>query len=194
MTCTSVETLLFQCGIPCRELYYSIDFKFLSSFLGIVHGDFNEQNLVMKEMPYQDNIPLDQRVHDVACILDFFDAMSTYPVLDVAINIMYASLDAPKDIQLDVGGYILAGYQQFMTLSDVEFDCLVVLVCARLCQSLVYGAHGYMLDPDNTYLLTTAKRGWEYLHRLWETPKEELLMKWKQIMTPQQTFDSRHRK
>ena len=153
----------------------------------------NEQNLVMKELPGQDDVPVDQRVHEVACILDFFDAMYSYPVFDVAICIMYTSLDASKDIQLDVGGYILAGYQQFMTLNDDEFDSLVVLVCSRLCQSLVYGAHGYLLDPSNTYLLTTAKRGWEFLHRLWNLPQDELKMRWKSIMIKHTNVDSRQR-
>ena len=136
----------------------------------------------MKEVPNQDDVPIKERVHDVACILDFFDVTCTYPVFDVGISIMYTSLDAPEDIQLDVGGYFLSGYQTFVTLNDAEFDSLKVIVCARLCQSLVYGAHGYMLDPNNTYLLTTEKRGWKFLHRLWNVKKEELQRKWRNLM------------
>lgn len=142
----------------------------------------NEQNLVMNEVPNQDNVPVNSRVHDVACILDFFDTTCTYPVFDVAICIAYDSLDAPKDIQLDVGGYILSGYLQFSALNETEFDSLVVLVCARLCQSLVFGAHTYLLDPSNSYVLTTSKRGWELLHRLWKIPQNDLKMRWKQII------------
>ena len=178
------------------ELFVASAIKIILNYFysGVVHGDINEQNLVMKELPGQDDVPVDQRVHDVACILDFFDAMYSYPVFDVAISITYMSLDAPKDIQLDVGGYILAGYQQFMTLNEDEFDSLVVLVCARLCQSLVFGAHGYLLDPTNTYLLTTAKRGWEFLHRLWKLPQDDVKIRWKSIMTKHANADSRQRK
>ena len=157
-----------------------------SLLTGVIHGDVNEQNLVMQEVPNQEAVAANQRVGDVACILDFFDVTFSFPVFDVGICIMYVSLDAPEDIQLDVGGYLLHGYKDYITLNEAELESLKVIVCARLCQSLVYGAHGFMLDPSNTYLITTQKRGWQFLHRLWEVSKEDLYKRWADIKLSKQ--------
>lgn len=149
---------------------------------GIIHGDVNEQNSIMYEMPGQDNTPCDQRVHDVSALLDFNDATSSYIVFDVAICITYMSIDCPVEGQIDVGGHVLAGYNCFCSLNADEFEALKILICARLCQSLVYGAHSYAQQPENTYVLTTAKHGWALLHKLWKVPTSELYARWKEIM------------
>lgn len=56
-------------------------------------------------------------------------------------------------------------------------------ICARLCQSVVMGAHTYLQHPENPYLLTTTGPGWELLSKLWTEPEEETLNTWKSIAT-----------
>ncbi|KAL4231267.1 hypothetical protein ACF0H5_008847 [Mactra antiquata] len=148
---------------------------------GIIHGDVNEQNLIMTEVPDQVVSP-DQRVHDVAALLDFADATHCYYVMDVAICIAYVSIESPDDLQADTGGHVLAGYFKACELNDVEFQSLKILVCARLCQSLVFGAHSFAQQPENTYLLTTSKRGWPLLHKLWKINENELISRWRDII------------
>lgn len=52
-------------------------------------------------------------------------------------------------------------------------------IAARLCQSLVLGAHAATLDPTNKYILTTSENGWDLLEKLWSSPEVDLLKRWK---------------
>lgn len=47
-----------------------------------------------------------------------------------------------------------------------------------MCQSLVLGAYSHTLDPDNDYLLTTQKAGWEMLTKVWNEPNDKLIELW----------------
>lgn len=148
----------------------------------MIHGDINDHNLVMMEIPNQSSLPLDQRVHDVIGLLDFTDVTKSYDVFDIAICIAYMSIECPDKSQLDVGGHVLAGYLKVWHINEVEFQSLKVLVCARLCQTLVYGAHSSNKHPENTYLLVTSKRGWPLLHKLWSIDEDVLLSRWRAII------------
>lgn len=149
---------------------------------GVIHGDLNEQNAIMVEVPGQENVPLNERVHDVSAMLDFNDVTDSYTVFDVAICIAYISIDCPVERQADVGGHFLAGYYKTCSLNAHEFEALKTIICARLCQSLVFGAHSYAQQPWNTYLLTTAKGGWPLLHKLWKIPTNELYLRWTELI------------
>ena len=141
----------------------------------------------MAEVPNQTDVPADHRVHDVSALLDFSVVTKSYFIMDVAIAIAYLSIECNEDGQLDVGGHFLAGYTQFRQLNDAEWQCLKGLVCSRLCQSLVFGAHSYSQQPGNEYLLTTAKQGWPLLHKFWATDDQELLTRWRNIIASYKT-------
>ncbi|XP_069139819.1 hydroxylysine kinase-like [Argopecten irradians] len=145
---------------------------------GVIHGDLNEQNILVEEVPGQEDVPQESRVYDVSGLLDFMDVTDTYPIFDVAINIAYMSIICDPSEQVDAGGHILAGLIPIFPLNDVELDVLQTSVCARLCQSLVMGAYANYQDPSNLYVLTTAEKGWPLLHKLWSTPKEVLKDRW----------------
>lgn len=66
------------------------------------------------------------------------------------------------------------------------FVSFQICVSARLCQSLVMGAYSYLQDPGNEYLLTTSQKGWDVLQLIWNTPKTDLMSKWKETVTPYQ--------
>jgi len=156
----------------------------LSDFTpGIIHGDLNEQNLVMRELPDQEHLSVDARVHDVTGIIDWAHTAKTFYVFDVAISIAYLSIECQESEQLDVGGHILSGYSHYRTLSNVEINCLPSLVRCRLIQSLVLCAHAYSENPDNKYLLTTKKRGWPLLRKLVCADDCKLIENWKKIMS-----------
>lgn len=149
--------------------------------IGVIHGDLSDHNILMLEQPGQDKIQQDQRVHEVFALLDFGDVTDSYVVFDVAICIAHFSTDCPEERQVDVGGHILAGYYRYCTLNEDEFEALRILICARLCQTLVYGAHALAQQPVNTYVLTSAKH-WSLLHKLLHIPNNELCSKWKDII------------
>ncbi|XP_052773599.1 hydroxylysine kinase-like [Mya arenaria] len=149
---------------------------------GVIHGDINEQNTIVSEVSGQEMVPCDQRVHDVTALLDWSDVTKSYFVFDIAITIAYCSIECEENKQLDVGGHILKGYTKNRKLNEAEFKSIPLLVCSRLCQSLVLGAHAYSQQPGNEYLLTTAKKGWPLLHKYWSADESKLLNNWKAII------------
>lgn len=44
---------------------------------GIIHGDVNERNIIMKEIPGQKVASGEPRVYDVSALIDFNDAVSS---------------------------------------------------------------------------------------------------------------------
>ncbi|KAJ8317419.1 hypothetical protein KUTeg_005323 [Tegillarca granosa] len=148
---------------------------------GIIHGDINEQNLLVYEVEGQ-TIPKEERVSDISGILDFSDVTDSYIVFDLAICICYMSIECKLIDVLDVGGHVLAGYFSCAELNSADKDVLHTCVAARLTQSLVMGLYSNFMDPSNTYVLTTGKSGWPVLHKYWNVKKEELYKRWWNIV------------
>ena len=160
---------------------------FFSFLTGVIHGDINEQNFIVKEIPGQDSTDPSDRTHMIHGILDFGDNLVSYLMFDVAIAIMYLSVESKIVDPLLVGGHILAGYLTKCSLNDAELDALKICVAGRYAQSLVMGEYTYSIDPGNDYVLTTAKNGWPQLQKLWATPKDEIYTQWRQIIADYQT-------
>ncbi|XP_078047959.1 hydroxylysine kinase [Augochlora pura] len=131
---------------------------------GVIHGDLNEQNIVMCPNGV-----------DIAAVIDFGDSYKTCLIFELAIALCYMMLQA-GDVAM--GKYVIEGYQDFRKLTELEKKILKVTVCARICQSLVMGAYSYLHDPQNDYLLVTQKSGWALLKNLWPVKQEEVLRIW----------------
>ncbi|KAJ8317412.1 hypothetical protein KUTeg_005316 [Tegillarca granosa] len=167
------------------EIIESFSNKVMAQFdklqKGIIHGDITEQNLLVYEVEGQ-TIPKEERVSDVSGILDFSDVSNSYIVFDLAICICYMSIECKLIDVLDVGGHVLAGYFSCAELNSADKDVLHTCVAARLTQSLVMGLYSKIMDPSNTYVLTTGKSGWPVLHKYWNVKKEELYKRWWNIV------------
>ncbi|XP_076245175.1 hydroxylysine kinase [Calliopsis andreniformis] len=131
---------------------------------GMIHGDLNEQNIVMNS-----------NGNEIAAVIDFGDSHRTSLIFELAIVLCYMILQAGD---VTMGKYVIEGYQDVRKLTELEKKILKVTVCARICQSLVMGAYSYLLDPQNEYLLVTQKSGWALLKKLWPLSEEEVLEKW----------------
>lgn len=141
----------------------------LRSSTGIIHGDLNHQNILVK--------PVDGEHHEITGVLDFSMLSNAYFVFDVSISIAYMMMESPRP--LDVGGALLAGYQSILPLSDVERSSVYPLVLGRMCLSLVNGRISAIEYPENSeYLLATAKSGTRVLNLLWSLGKQEVEKKW----------------
>nr|XP_027236867.1 hydroxylysine kinase-like [Penaeus vannamei] len=143
---------------------------------GMIHGDFNEQNIIV------DSAPEDPDDYHVTAIIDFGDIQESCYVFEVAITIMYLMIEVDEMPPNDAGGHVLAGYLKHRKLSEEEWGVLRECVAARFAQSLVMGAYSYEQDPGNEYLLTTARRGWDVLATFWSAPKEQVLARWREII------------
>ncbi|XP_076658810.1 hydroxylysine kinase [Halictus rubicundus] len=131
---------------------------------GVIHGDLNEQNIVMSP-----------NGTDITAVIDFGDSHRTCLIFELAIALCYMMLQAGD---MEMGKHVIEGYQYFRKLTELEKKILKVTVCARICQSLVMGAYSYLHDPQNDYLLVTQKSGWALLKNLWPVSQEEVLRRW----------------
>jgi len=136
-----------------------------------IHGDFNEQNIIVSEDGGQ-----------VKAIIDFGDMQYSCLLYDIAITIMYMMVVSSEEDALVNGGHLLAGYSKHRTIPQHEWQVLKVCVAARFCQSLVMGAYSYSQDPGNEYLLVTASMGWQRLRQIWNTPNKTLIETWKNVI------------
>lgn len=84
---------------------------------GMIHGDVNEQNIVVENINGE---------WKIKAILDFGDAHYGCYLYELAIAITYMILVAKT---LDVGGYVLAGFLRHMEISEQEFPLLKVRFC-----------------------------------------------------------------
>ena len=134
----------------------------------IIHGDVNYANTIIT-------------TGDKIGFIDFGDINYTCRVFELAISLMYI-LNVDGDLNCGrtrMAGYFFAGYHSINPLSDEELQLLHVLVGSRFCQSLVFGAYtSKYLDPDNEYLLETAKNGWKNFEAFWKLTNEEVLRIW----------------
>ncbi|XP_051175073.1 hydroxylysine kinase [Leptopilina boulardi] len=120
---------------------------------GFIHGDLNEQNIVMADNERQ-----------ISAIIDFGDSSKNCLIFDLTISLTYMMLQTEN---LESGKYVIQGYETVRYLSDKEKSIIKICVCARLCQSLVLGLYSHKNDPNNEYVLTTQKSGWKLLNQLW---------------------------
>ncbi|XP_078588985.1 hydroxylysine kinase-like [Branchiostoma floridae x Branchiostoma japonicum] len=144
---------------------------------GAVHGDFNDQNVLVEEDP------TDPGKHRICGLLDFDLIIYNPYVFDLAIGLMYLmSVVRDPDDPITFGGHFLAGYESVRPLTPVERDVLYYCVVARMLQSYVYGHHTASMYPENReYLLVTAGGLWKLIDRWWGTPKAEIYRQWRDI-------------
>ncbi|XP_067001179.1 hydroxylysine kinase [Anabrus simplex] len=140
---------------------------------GLLHGDFNENNILVEKCGDDWNI---------CAVLDFGDCNFSCYLFELAITICYMMLQSKQLHPLEAGGHVIAGYITKRPLPALEFQLLKLCVCARLCQSLVLGAYSYLQDPGNQYILSTAANGWSLLQNLWHTSDEEVCKRWEAVM------------
>jgi hydroxylysine kinase len=152
----------------------------LSIVAGVIHGDFNEQNILVQ--CEDDSKEEKYHVYHISGIIDFGDSHESYLVFEVAIAIMYMMVESHVVAPLLVGGHVLAGYLSEIKLNPYERQALKTLVAGRFAQSLTMGEYTISQDPTNEYVMVTAKNGWPRLQQLWDTPKEELYAKWDDII------------
>ncbi|CAD7000311.1 unnamed protein product [Ceratitis capitata] len=136
----------------------------------IIHGDFNEQNIIVEESKTSSN-----GEYKVKAIIDFGDTNNSPVIFEIGIALTYMILQAKS---IESGGYFLAGYMDIRAISNEERILLKYCVAARLAQSLVMGAYTHSLDPSNEYVLVTQEEGWKMIEELWRNRFAEIDELW----------------
>ncbi|XP_063431512.1 hydroxylysine kinase-like [Mytilus trossulus] len=138
---------------------------------GIIHGDVNEQNILVQQN-YNCN-------YHVTGILDFGDAAYSYYIFEVAIAMVYIMLESDILDPIIAGGYTLAGFLAKFPIPESNLNVLKECICARLVQSLIMGLYSTAMHPENSeYVLKTSKKGWNMLKLVWNKSATELKETW----------------
>ncbi|CAK9096643.1 unnamed protein product, partial [Durusdinium trenchii] len=119
----------------------------------IVHNDPNDYNLVVNG--------------GQVGVLDFGDMVHSYTCADAAIGMAYLLFHVPSSMPLVEGVLpFVQGFHRACPLEEVEVEALFGLAVCRVCTSLCMSAHQSKLEPDNEYLLISAKPAWRLLTRV----------------------------
>ncbi|XP_075918361.1 hydroxylysine kinase-like [Petromyzon marinus] len=148
------------------------------NFFRIIHGDFNDENILVQEVAAGSEQQQQQGPksaegaprHRVSGIVDLNSMMFGYHVYDLAMAIMYMMVESGE--AMEAGGHVLAGYESVQALSEDE----------RFCQSLVMARYTILRYPQNAdYLLITARTGWVKLRELWTRGLEDMQRLWSDV-------------
>ncbi len=104
----------------------------------IIHGDANDQNILVKDK-------------EICGLIDFGDACHTYLINELAIALPYVMMH--KASPLEIAGQVVKGYHQQLPLHPQELEVLYYLINARLSLSLIMSSWGIKADPQNQYLV-----------------------------------------
>jgi len=141
----------------------------------IIHGDFNEQNILCKENPATGK-------YEISSVIDFGDSNYNPLLYELAISIMYMMTKCTTMSPVMAGAHVIAGYIKHRHLTQLERKIIRTCVASRYAQSLVMGAYSYAQDPGNEYLLITSKTGWEILTQFWSLSPQELYKQWDEVI------------
>lgn len=135
----------------------------------IIHGDFNEQNIIVEACANGED-------YKVKGVIDFGDTNKSPLLFEVGIALTYMMLQAKN---LESGGIFLAGFEAILPLNSELKQYLKYCVAARFAQSLVMGAYTHSLDPSNEYVLVTQEQGWKLVEELWRNQFDNIDDIWK---------------
>jgi Ser/Thr protein kinase RdoA (MazF antagonist) len=133
----------------------AIDWTLLRA--GVIHGDANDHNVLVK-------------AGRVCGLLDFGDMVHSAVVCDLAVALAYAVLHQPDP--LAAAACVIRGYHRENPLTEPEQRALVPLMRARLAVSLCYSAHNRVRNPDDAYQVITESAARELVSRLDRYPPQ----------------------
>ena len=122
---------------------------------GVLHNDANDYNLLIDEV---------DRPEKITGLIDFGDMVYSQRINELAITCAYALLSQADP--LAVVCQVASSYNERRELTDHELTALLPLIALRLCTSVCNSAEAIRRQPDNDYLLVSAKPAWQALGQL----------------------------
>jgi ethanolamine-phosphate phospho-lyase len=132
-----------------KDVYFN---QFLSLRQGLIHGDLNEANIIIKNGEFKG-------------FIDFGD-MSYAPLIsEVAILMTYVMMMFPEEC-VAKGKLILSNFHSKFKILKEEIEILPLLIATRLCVSVCQSAEKKYNGGDTEYILMSEKPAWKLLE-LW---------------------------
>lgn len=117
--------------------------------LQTVHGDLTDDNVVTRAS---------RGVHDLAGIIDFGDAMTSWRVAELAVACTAVLHREPNDPFTALA--LIAAFDRRVPLDDAEITALWPLVILRGAVLVVSGLQQVSIDPTNDYASEALEREW----------------------------------
>jgi len=131
-----------------------------------IHGDINEVNLLLDSSG------------KVGGVIDFDDAVWSFPIVDLATSLMHLSLTLDENEFTHKMRKLYQGYASVRQITDLERDLLYDITLMRYAQCTVLARYQYhVLDPSNKYLLNFLQNSWQGLSFLLLIGKDTFLEK-----------------
>ena len=157
------------------EYFDCITPKLTSFRRGVLHGDPNGMNIILKKNDAKDE-------YEIAGLIDFDDAVNSYSVFDLSILLTYLMIENLNPVgcsnPVEFVCPTVSGYIHKFPLTPEEVGSLYYLVLGRCCQSVLLGEVSYKAEPWNDYLLTTPKKCWKLIELLLSMNKEDVDKIW----------------
>lgn len=122
---------------------------------GVIHGDVNDHNVLVRD-------------GYVAGIIDLGDMVHSAVACDLAIAVAYAMLGEREP--LAAAATVTAAYHERFALTDAEIGALFPLVLARLTMTVCYAAYNACAKRGDAYQTIHATAAWKLLDRLKDVP------------------------
>ena len=122
---------------------------------GVIHSDANDFNLLIDDV---------MQPKKITGLIDFGDMVHSHLINELAITAAYALMG--QEDPLTTLRYLVAGYHKIRPLKDEELGVLFSLIALRLCVSVCNSALAIKQQPDNDYLLVSAKPAWLLLKKM----------------------------
>jgi Ser/Thr protein kinase RdoA (MazF antagonist) len=144
------------------QTWSEIDWRLLRH--GIIHGDANDHNVLVRD-------------GRVVGLIDFGDLVHSAVACDLAIALAYAMLAKPKPVE--AAARVVRAYHDCFPLNSAELDALYALTGARLCMSVCYAAYNARVKSTDVYQQVTAAPAWELLQQLAALPPLAVRATWR---------------
>ena len=120
----------------------------------IIHGDANEQNLLIDP----------EQPEKVAGLIDFGEMQMASQINDLAISMAYSLLGEPN-VEM-ASSNMIEGYDREFKITDNEREIIYYLVAMRLVTSIIMTSHSAKLFPENKYILISQQSARALLKKL----------------------------
>jgi ethanolamine-phosphate phospho-lyase len=117
----------------------------------IIHGDFNEANIIIKE-----NI--------LSGIIDFGDISYAPTIAELAILLTYIMMMCPDNC-FEMAKVIIESFAKQYRLTENQVEALPLFIAMRLCISVSNSAYQKSNNTDTDYILISEKPAWHLLHK-----------------------------
>lgn len=159
-------------------------------FLGLIHGDFHDENILILERKENNHItenPVSSSdqvdcIRSKYAVIDFGDISYSPLLFDLAISASFLMMSHTQPDFIEVIGHFLCGYFMMRQPTPKEVRSLFASICAAFCREVVLAKHSYLEQSrSNPYLITAVDAGLRQLKDIWRIGQGDVMTVWSGI-------------